>query len=183
MLKIALLLVTFVIIAFVIIVLFQPAHFTVSRNAEISAPVSVVFAQVNDFHRWQNWNPWGKLDPLVKQTYEGQPAGTGAIYRWTGNREVGQGRMTITESVPGELIRLQLEFFKPFRATNIAKFSFRPEGARTAVTWSMFGEKNFVAKALHLFINMDKMIGGQFEKGLTSLKAAAEAAANQGRQL
>jgi hypothetical protein len=107
----------------------------------------------------------------------GAPAGVGAIYAWTGNNEVGEGRMTITESRRSDLVRVKLEFFKPFAATNTAEFTFKPDGNQTAVTWSMFGQNNFMAKAIHLFMNMDKMIGGQFEKGLASMKSVVEAAA------
>jgi hypothetical protein len=175
MLKIILIALAVIIVAFVIVVALQPKEFRVARSATMSAPPSAVFAQVNDFHKWQPWNPWGKIDPAMKQTYEGVPAGVGAIYTWVGNNEVGEGRMTITESRPSELIGVKLEFFKPFAATNTAEFTFKPEGNQTAVTWSMFGEKNFMAKAIHLFISMDKMIGGQFEKGLADMKAVAEA--------
>src|SRR5204863_4270093 len=112
----------------------------------------------------------------IKQTYEGAPAGTGAIYTWIGNKEVGEGRMTIIESRPSELIRIKMEFFKPFAGISTAEFTFKPEGNQTAVTWSMSGENNFMAKAIHLFMNMDKMIGGQFEKGLASMKSIVETA-------
>ena len=115
----------------------------------------------------------------MKQTYEGAPAGVGAIYKWVGNNQVGEGRMTITESRPSELIRIKLEFYKPFAATNTAEFTFKPAANPTAVTWSMTGSKNFMAKAIHLFMNMDKMIGGQFEKGLASMKSIVEGAAKQ----
>lgn len=163
----------------VVIVALQPSDFRVTRSTTISAPPPAVFAQVNDFHKWQAWNPWGKIDPAMKQTYEGAPAGTGAIYTWSGNNEVGEGRMTITDSRPNELIRVKLEFFKPFAGTNTADFTFKPEGNQTLVTWSMFGEKNFMAKAIHLVMNMDKMIGGQFEKGLADMKSVVEAPAKQ----
>jgi hypothetical protein len=168
-----------VVVVLVIIVALQPSKFRVARSTTISAPAPAVFAQVNDFHKWEAWNPWGKVDPAMKQTYEGAPAGTGAIYTWVGNKEVGEGRMTITESRPSDLVRVKLEFMKPFAATNTAEFSFNPEGNQTAVTWSMTGENNFVAKAVHLFMNMDKMIGDQFEKGLADMKAAVEAAARR----
>ena len=102
-------------------------------------------------------------------------AGTGAIYTWSGNNEVGEGRMTITESRPSDLIRIKLEFFKPFAGNSIAEFTFKPQGNQTLVTWSMTGTNNFMAKAIHLFINMDKMIGGQFEKGLADMKSVVEA--------
>jgi polyketide cyclase/dehydrase/lipid transport protein len=179
MLKIILIALAVIVIVVIIVVAMQPSKFRVARSATISAPPAAVFAQVNDFHKWEAWNPWGKIDPAMKQAYEGAPAGVGAIYTWAGNNEVGEGRMTITESRPSDLIRIKLEFFKPFRATNTAEFTFKPEGSQTAVTWSMTGENNFIAKAVHLFMNMDKMIGGQFEKGLAEMKSVVEAAPKQ----
>ena len=155
----------------------RPSEFRVVRSTIIAAPAPVIFAQVNDFHRWDAWNPWAKVDPAMKQTYEGAPAGVGAVYTWAGNREAGEGRMTIIESRPNDLIRVRLEFLKPFAGTSIATFTFKPEGAGTLVTWSMAGENNFIAKAVHLVMDMDKMIGGNFEKGLAQMKTVAEAAA------
>jgi hypothetical protein len=165
-----------IVIAFLGLVAMQPAEFRIARATTVAAPASVVFAQVNDFHKWEPWNPWAKLDPAIEQTYEGAPAGTGAIYTWIGNSEVGEGRMTMTESRPNDLIRINLEFLKPFAGTSTAEFTFKAEGDQTAVTWSMAGKNNFIAKALCLFMNMDRMIGGQFEKGLARMKAVAEAA-------
>jgi len=165
-----------IVVGLVVVVATRPSEFRVARTVTMSAPAPAVFAQVNDFHNWEAWNPWGKIDPAMKQAYEGAPAGTGAVYTWAGNNEVGEGRMTIIESRPSELIQIKLEFFKPFAATNTAEFTFKPEGNQTAVTWSMFGEKNFMAKAVHLFMNMDKMIGGQFENGLASMKSIVEGA-------
>jgi len=166
-------------VVLVIVVATRPSEFRVARTATIAAPAPAVFAQVNDFRKWEAWNPWAKLDPAMKQTYEGAPAGIGAIYTWAGNHEVGEGRMTLTESSPNDLIRIRLEFLKPFKATNVGEFTFRPEGNQTAVTWSMTGQKNFMAKALHLFMNMDRMVGGQFEKGLAQMKSVVEAAPKQ----
>jgi len=165
-----------IVVVFVIVVAMQSSDYHVARSASISAPALVVFAQVNDFHNWEAWSPWAKLDPAMKQTYEGPPAGTGAIYSWEGNKQVGAGRMTLTESRPNELVRIKLEFLKPFAATSITEFTFKPEGNQTAVIWSMTGKKNFMAKAFHLFVNMDKMIGRDFEKGLAQMKATVEAA-------
>ena len=110
----------------------------------------------------------------MKQSYEGAPAGVGAVYTWVGNRQVGEGRMTITESRPDELIRIRLDFIKPLPGTSTAEFTFRPQGNQTAVTWSMHGTNNFMAKAIHLVMNMDRMIGGQFDRGLADMKAAVE---------
>jgi uncharacterized protein YndB with AHSA1/START domain len=162
--------------AFVVIVALQPSDFRIVRSSTIAGPPATVFAQVNDFHKWEAWSPWAKLDPAAKSSFDGPAAGNGATFRWAGNEEVGEGSMTITESRPSDLIRIKLEFLKPFAATNTAEFTFKPEGEQTVVTWSMFGTNNFIAKAFCLFINMDKMVGGQFEKGLASMKSVAEAA-------
>jgi hypothetical protein len=161
---------------FVVVVALQPSEFRIVRSASISAPAPAVFAQVNDFHNWEAWSPWAKLDPAAKVIFEGPPAGKGAIFRWAGNKDVGEGSMTITDSRPSDLVRIKLEFLKPFEATNTAEFTFKPEGNRTAVTWSMEGKNNFIAKAVCLFMNMEKMVGGQFEEGLASMKSVVEAA-------
>src|SRR5213596_3862714 len=165
-----------VIVVVFVVVATRPSEYRVARTVTISAPAPAVFAQVNDFHKWDAWNPWAKMDPAMKQTYEGAPAGTGAIYTWAGNNEVGEGRMTLTESRPSDLVRIRLEFLKPFATTSTAEFSFKPEGDHTAVTWSMTGKVNFMAKVVHLFMDMDRMIGGNFEKGLAQLKSVVEAA-------
>jgi hypothetical protein len=166
-----------VIVALVaVVVALQPSTFQVVRTATISAPANVVFAQVNDLHKWEGWSPWAKLDPTMKQTYEGQPAGTGAIYSWNGNRNVGEGRMTITESRPDDLVGIKLEFMRPFAGTNDVEFTFKPDGKQTVVTWSMAGNKNFITKAFGLVMSMDKMVGGMFEQGLAQLKTIAESA-------
>jgi uncharacterized protein YndB with AHSA1/START domain len=179
MLKVILLVLAAAIAVFVIVAAMQPDEFRVSRSAMIAAPAAKVYAQVNELRKWEAWNPWGKLDPAAKMTYDGPPAGIGASYHWVGNNEVGEGRLTIVESRANEYLRLKLEFMKPFTATNTGEFTFRPEGDGTAVTWSMSGRKNFIAKAMHLFFDMDKMVGGQFAKGLTDLKAVSEAAAGE----
>ena len=176
MLKMILIALAVIVVVLVVVIVMQPGEFRVARSATIAAPPPVVFAQVNDFHKWA-WNPWGKIDPAMQQSYEGAPFGTGAVYSWVGNKDVGEGRMTIIESRPSELIRIKMEFFKPFAANSTAEFTFTPEGNQTAVTWSMSGTNNFFAKAMHLFISMDKMIGGQFDKGLAEMKSQAEAAA------
>ena len=164
-----------IIVVFIIVVATRPADFRVTRTATISAPTEVVFAQVNDLRKWEAWNPWGKLDPACKMTYEGPPSGTGAGYTWAGNKKVGEGRMTITESHPNELIRFNLEFRKPFKANNTAEFTFKSERNQTTVSWSMAGKKNFMFKAMGLFMDTDKMVGGDFERGLAALKSVAEA--------
>jgi carbon monoxide dehydrogenase subunit G len=154
----------------------QPSEYRVARSATIAAPASAVFAQVNDFHKWDAWSPWAKLDPNAKTTFEGPSAGEGAVFAWAGNREIGEGRMTLTQSRPAELITIKLDFVQPMAGTSTAEFTFKPEGDRTAVTWAMFGQNNFVSRAICVFMNQDKMLGGYFEKGLENLKRVAEAA-------
>lgn len=161
----------------VAVVASRPAHFSITRSATIAAPDSTLFALVNDFHRWEAWSPWEKLDPAMQRTYDGAPAGTGAGYAWTGNKDVGEGRMTITESTPSSRILIRLEFLKPFAATNTTEFRFEPAAGGTTVTWTMSGENNFVAKAAGLVMDMDKMVGDDFEKGLAQLTTVAAAAA------
>jgi len=176
MLKKILIATAVIIIVFLIVVAMQPAEFRVTRSTNVAAPQAAVFDQVNDLHKFEKWNPWGKIDPAMKQSYEGPPAGTGAVYKWAGNNEVGEGRMTIAESRPSDLVRIKLEFLKPFASVADTEFTFKPEGNQTAVTWSMSGKNNFMAKAMCLFMSMDKMIGSQFEKGLADMKAIVEAA-------
>jgi hypothetical protein len=175
MLKWTLAAVAAVIVVFLIVVALQPSDFRIERSATMRAPAPAAFAQVNDFQNWQAWSPWEKVDPALKRQYEGPKAGTGAVYAWQGNKDVGEGRMTIMESRPAEVVRIKLEFFKPFAATNTAEFSFKPAGAdTTAVTWSMAGQNTFVSKAISLFIDMDRMVGGMFDQGLTQMKAIVE---------
>ena len=165
-----------IVAALAVVVALQPADFRVTRSATISAPPAVVFAQVNDLHKFQDWSPWAKLDPAAKSDFQGPPAGTGAAFSWAGNMEVGEGTMTITESRPAELVRFKLDFKKPMAGTSTAEFTFKPEGGATLVTWSMEGKNGFAGKAVSLVMDCDKMVGGQFEKGLADLKKIAEAA-------
>ena len=164
------------VVVLLIVVALQPAGFRISRSTTILGPPASAFAQVNDLHKMEVWNPWTKIDPAMTKRYEGAPEGVGASYSWIGNSQVGEGRMTITESQPSDLVLIKLEFLKPFTATHTAEFTFRPQGDETVVTWSMIGNKNFMTKAIHLFMNMDKMIGDQFEKGLADMKSIVEAA-------
>jgi len=168
-----------IIVAVLVVVAWKPATFHIARSTTISAPPERVFAQVNDLHKWEAWSPWLKADPAAKTAYEGAPAGTGAAFRWSGNKDVGEGRMTITESRPNQLIRLRLDFMRPFASTSVAEFTFGPDGDRTLVTWSMTGDKNFMAKAIHLVLDMDKMVGGKFDEGLAQMKAVAEGTARK----
>lgn len=168
-----------VLVVFVVIVAMRPSEFRVSRSATISAPPSIVFEQVNDLRKWEAWSPFMKMDPSMKLTYEGPQSGIGASQSWVGNNQVGEGRMTVTESRPNELVQFRLDFVKPFAGTNTAEFTFKPEGNQTVVTWSMLGRNNFICKAFGLFMNMDKMCGGEFEKGLAAMKSISESAPKQ----
>ena len=164
-----------VVVALVIAISTRPVDFKISRSATIIAQPAVVFGQVNDLHKWNAWSPWAKLDPNAKNTFEGPAAGTGAIMSWVGNNKVGEGSMTITESRPSEFIQFKLDFLKPFKATSTAEFTFKAEGShQTVVTWAMMGHNNFIAKAISLFMDCDKMMGGTFERGLAQLKSVAE---------
>ena len=176
--KIAIALVV-IVAAFLVTAALQPADFRITRSATIAAPPEAVFPHVNDMHQWQEWSPWAKIDPAAKVSFDGPASGKGASFAWAGNMEVGVGRMTITESQPSDLIRFQLDFEKPMKGTNIAEFTFKPEGGQTAVTWTMSGKNGFMAKAFGLIVNCDKMVGGQFEKGLATLKSLTEAEAKK----
>jgi len=171
-----LLVVVIVVALLLIVVATRPAKFRVERSIAIAAPPESAFAEVNDFHRWAAWSPWEKLDPTMKKTFEGAPAGPGSSYAWVGNPKVGEGRMTIETSAPPALVKLKLEFFKPWKATNATTFAFDREGAGTKVTWAMEGEHNFTMKAFGLVMNLDKLVGRDFERGLAALKALAEGA-------
>jgi hypothetical protein len=162
------------VVGLVVVVAMQPSEFKIMRSLAMAAPRSLVFEQVNDFHKWEEWSPWAKLDPNMKQTYEGSPSGTGAMYSWAGSGKVGEGKMTITEAQPFDFIKIQLAFLKPFKATNMSEFTFHQEGDQTQVTWSMTGRNGFIAKAFCLLVNMDKLIGRDFDKGLASMKSIVE---------
>lgn len=166
-------------VIFVVIVALQPSRFRVARSRFIEAPASVVFKKVNDLHEFQTWSPFAKIDPDAKTQYEGPAAGAGASFSWAGNHKAGEGTMLITKSQRDELVRFKLDFRKPFAATNTAEFVFEPQGDQTTVTWSMSGKNNLFFKAFSLFMNCEKMVGAEFEKGLNSLKALCESSAEK----
>jgi hypothetical protein len=170
-----------ILVIFLVVVSMQPGTFRVERRALVIAPPEIVFAQVNEFHNWEAWSPWAKLDPNAKMTYSETTSGTGASYAWEGNSKVGAGKMTITDSRPAEYVAINLEFLKPFKATNLTEFAFTPIHGGTMVVWSMSGKNNFIAKAMCMFMDMDKMVGGDFEKGLAAMKAKAETEAAAAR--
>lgn len=157
----------------VVIVAMQPSDFRVARTATISVPAAVVFAEVNNLPKWQAWSPFVKLDPDMKVTYSGPESGVGAISSWDGPK-AGAGSMTIVESRPDELIKFRLDFTKPFPGTSPAEFVFVSKGDATEVTWEMTGKNNFICKAMGLIMSPDKMLGGEFEKGLADLKKISE---------
>ncbi len=152
----------------------QPEDYKVTRSASITAQPETIFAQVNDLHSWQTWSPWAKIDPNAKITYAGPQSGAGASFSWAGNSEIGEGKMTIVESRPSELITFRLDFIKPFAGTANAEFTFHPVQNQTLVTWTMSGKNNFIGKAISLVFDCDKMIGENFEKGLASLRTITE---------
>jgi uncharacterized protein YndB with AHSA1/START domain len=170
-----------VIVLLILVVLiaaaFRPSDFRVTRSATIAAPPAAVFAHVNDFKLWKPWSPWERLDPAMQRTYEGTAEGVGAIYRWAGNGQVGEGKMTIVESKPGEAIRIAMEFYKPFASTGTAEFTFVATGdGKTTVTWTMSSTNDsLICKAIGMFMDMDKMVGNQFAEGLRNLTAVCEA--------
>lgn len=163
-------------LAFIALLLFifiagRPDEFKVMRSATINASPEKIFPHVNELRKWENWSPWAKRDPNAKSVYEGPASGVGSAMAWAGNKEVGEGKMTIMESNASESIRIKLEFLKPFKATNSAEFNFQSKGSQTIVTWSMTGKNNFFFKVFSLFMNCDDMIGRDFDKGLASLKS------------
>ena len=153
---------------------FLPKTFLVSRSVAIAAPAKAGFELVNDLHRWPRWSPFENKDPKMERTYGELPAGAGATFSWSGNAVAGKGRVTIVESRPPDLIRIKLEMYKPFAATNAIEFTFVPQGGQTIATLTMTGTKNFAARIMCIFISMDRMVGGDFEAGLASLKKLAE---------
>lgn len=155
----------------------KPDGFKVERSAAMAVPPEAVYQQVADFKAWDRWSPWAKLDPAMKTDFGGTPGQPGATYHWTGNDQVGEGRMTITEVAPPSRLAIKLEFLKPFASTSPTTFTFAPDGAGTRVSWRMVGTNGFVEKAFTLFMDFEKMIGADFDKGLSQLKAVAEAEA------
>lgn len=176
MLIIILIVVLVLVALFGLIVQMQPGTFRLEKSTQIFAPAATVFANVNDFHRWDLWSPWIGIDKNLEQMYEGAPSGNGAAYSWSG-KKTGAGRMTIVESRPNQLVKIRLEFLKPFKAKNTAEFIFMPVGNHTVVTWAMYGEKTFVTKFIQMLASMDTMVGPMFERGLAKLKKVSEGTA------
>ncbi|MBM3544539.1 MAG: SRPBCC family protein [Alphaproteobacteria bacterium] len=174
MLKKVLIALAALILIFVVVVALQPSEFHVERSATIAAPQDEVFAQVNDFRKWDAWSPWAKLDPQAKIAFEGPPSGEGTVMTWAGNDKVGEGKMTLDESRPSDLVKIKVDFVRPFEGSNTSQFTFKPDGDRTSVTWTMDARHNFFEKAFCLIMNGKKMVGDDMEKGLTQMKSVAE---------
>ena len=169
MFKKVLLALVVLIAAFVVLVATQPDEFNVSRTAVVDASASDVFQHVNTLKKWNAWSPWAQLDPEMSSRYVGPVDGEGAVMHWMGNDEVGEGTMEVIESRQDEIVRLKLDFVKPMEGTSTSEFKFVPQGEKTAVTWSMSGNHSYVQKAMCLVFNGKKMLGGQFEQGLSNL--------------
>ena len=152
----------------------KPDALRVQRTTSIKAPAEKIFALINDFHSWGRWSPYEKKDPAMKRTLSGAASGQGAVYEWDGNGNVGRGRMEILESSPPSRIAIKLDFIKPFEGHNIAEFVLEPDGHATRVTWTMSGPSPYIGKVMRVFLDMDRMIGTDFEAGLANLKTATE---------
>jgi carbon monoxide dehydrogenase subunit G len=171
--KMILLIVLLLIVAVLIYAAFRPNYFRLERSTLIKTAPEKIFPLLNDFHAWTAWSPWENIDTDLKRTYAGAPAGVGAIYSWEG-KKTGQGRMEMTESNAGKNISLKLDFIKPFKASNITDFALTPQDGGTRLNWAMHGPLGLMQRVMHIFFNMEKMVGPDFEKGLASLKALAE---------
>ncbi|QCB97450.1 transcriptional regulator [Arthrobacter sp. PAMC25564] len=146
--------------------------YEVTRTAVIPAPAEEIFPLVNSFHEWTKWSPWESVDPAMDRSYSGNDSGVGAQYAWSGNRKAGAGTMEIVDSIEPQSIKIRLAFTKPFKAVNPTVFTFAPAAGGTQVTWAMTGENKGIAKLFAVVMNMDKMIGADFERGLASLAGA-----------
>src|SRR3954465_309399 len=152
----------------------KPERFSVKREISVKAPAEKIFPLINDFHQWVSWSPYEHRDPALKRTYSGAESGKGAVYAWDGNKNVGSGRMEILDtSVPSKIL-IKLDFFKPFEGHNTAEFTMLPQGDATNVTWLMQGPARFMTRVMQVFINLDNMIGKDFEVGLANLKKLTE---------
>ncbi len=170
----ALIFIAILLIAFLVIASLRPSTFSLSRSADIKAPPEKIFPHLNDFKNWGAWSPWEKMDPDLKRSFSGSASGKGALYSWVGNKKVGEGNMEITRSVPSSNIELNLNFLKPFKASNVTEFKITPNGNMTNVHWEMRGPLNLMMKVMHMFMNMDSMVGKDFEAGLANLKSIVE---------
>jgi uncharacterized protein YndB with AHSA1/START domain len=151
----------------------RPDDFRIERSARVEAPPEVAYALLEDFHQWPRWSPYEGLDADLQRTYAGPASGVGASYAWKGEK-AGAGRMTIEEAVPGQRLRIKLEFTEPIAATNETVFTVTADGAGSRVSWAMAGKNSLLAKAMCLVVDMDRMLGADFEKGLATLAEVAK---------
>ena len=169
-------LVAVIVVAVVVVLILavqQPDEFRIQRTATINAPAEKIQPHIADFHQWSGWSPYEQLDPAMQRTFSGAEAGKGSIYEWSGNDDVGQGRMEILDATPDK-VTIKLDFYKPMEASNTAAFALQPKGDATDVTWAMYGPMPFISKIMCVFFDLDKMIGPDFEKGLAALKKVSE---------
>jgi len=152
----------------------KPDRFRVQRATTVKAPPERIFPLINDFHQWATWSPYENKDPAMKRSYSGEASGKGAVYAWEGNKNVGSGRMEILDASAPSKIVIKLDFFTPFEGHNTAEFTMLPQGDATNVTWLMYGPLPFMGKIMHVFVNMDRMVGKDFEIGLANLKRVTE---------
>jgi len=174
MLRIVMIVALIAVVALAIFVATRPDAFRVQRSATIKAPPEKIFPHLADFHAWPSWSPWEKIDPALQRTYSGPNSGPGAVYEWSGNKNIGSGRMEILEAAPSSRVLIKLDFLSPFEAHNTAEFTLQPSGDGTTVTWAMYGPNTLMSKLMSLVFNMETMVGPQFETGLNNLKAVAE---------
>lgn len=174
MLEIIGLAVVVLIVAVLVFAATKPDTFSIERSMRIDAAPEKVFEFINDFRQWGAWSPWEKKDPAMTKRFGVEPSGQGATYAWSGNKKVGEGSMEIVESVPPSALALKLDFVKPFEAHNRVEFTLRHNAGATTVTWAMHGPSNYISKLMQVFINLDRMVGKDFEAGLANLKTAAE---------
>jgi len=174
MLRIVVIIALIAVVALAIFVATRPDAFRVQRSATIKAPPEKIFPHLADFHAWPSWSPWEKIDPALQRTYSGPNSGPGAVYEWSGNKNIGSGRMEILEAAPSSRVLVKLDFLAPFEAHNTAEFTLQPSGDGTTVTWAMYGPNTLMSKLMSLVFNMETMVGPQFETGLNNLKAVAE---------
>lgn len=144
---------------------------TVERRGVIGAPLEQVYAAIVDLRRWQHWSPWEGRDPDMERSYSGADAGVGAVYAWSGNREVGEGRMEITSVEEPSAVALELRFLEPFTSQSTTTFGLEPADGGTRVTWTMSSPTTFMTRVVGILMSMDAMIGQDFEQGLEQLDA------------
>ena len=152
----------------------KPDAFSVQRSTGINAPAERIFPLIANLKSMNTWNPFVEPDPAIKIAYSGPDSGRGAAHTWSGNSKVGEGRIEITDAAPSSRVAMRLDMHKPMKAHNAVEFTLQPNGNTTTVTWAMSGESAYLAKVMSVVVSMDKMVGGEFEKGLADLKVLAE---------